>query len=324
MEERQSGVVTRGTAAALLIGVVMAWGLSWPIMKVGLEYVSPLTFACIRNVVAATAMGCISFAAGQARLPSRGDWPLVLSVGAVQIAGFLGLITVALQFVPAGRSAILAFTTPIWVVPLALFVLKEPLGVLRSMGFVLGIGGVAVMFNPAGFDWHDSDVLIGNGLLLFAALLWAFLILQIRLHKWSGSPLSLAPWQMGFGALLLGLSIPILEPEPYLHPEPVFFGVLAYAGLVASAFGVWASVVVTRALPAITVSLGMLASPVVSVVTSVAFFGERLSATNLGGLLLISGGLAAIALAERRGRSATPARVGTAGSAALRVRQAGD
>lgn len=289
----------QGTAAWVLAAVVVVWGLSWPVMKVGVEYLSPITFACLRNLLAAVAMFGVSAALGQFRLPHRQDMPLVLSVGAIQIAGYLALVTVALQFVPAGRSAILAFTTPIWVVPGAIFLLRESFGGLKAIGFLLGMVGVGVMFNPGEFDWSDRDQIIGNGLLLLAALLWGVLILQIRMHRWRGSPLSLAPWQMSFGALVLALLIPVLEPQPRLEWSWPLVGVLCYAGFVASAFGVWGSVAATQALPAITVSLALLGSPVVSVMVSALFLGEPITATNLGGLLLISGGLAALAYAQR-------------------------
>ncbi|MBL4623270.1 MAG: DMT family transporter, partial [Immundisolibacteraceae bacterium] len=211
----------------------------------------------------------------------------------------LGLATIALQYVPAGRSSILAFTTPIWVVPGAIWFLGERLGKLKLIGSVFGIAGVAVMFNPAAFDWNDPDTLLGNGFLLLAAMLWGLVMLQIRGHRWIGSPLSLAPWQMSIGAIALFLLMPWFEPSPRFDRSAELFAVLVYAGVFASAFGVWGMVAVSQALPSISVSLAMPASPAISVVSAMILLSEPITWTNAGGLVLISAGLVCIALAER-------------------------
>jgi drug/metabolite transporter (DMT)-like permease len=70
-------------------------------------------------VMGAIILFAVAAALGELRWPSRRDWPIVLAVGALQMAAFMALTTVGLQFVPAGRSAILAYTTPLWVTPLA-------------------------------------------------------------------------------------------------------------------------------------------------------------------------------------------------------------
>ena len=57
---------------------------------------------------------------GRLRWPARGDWPIVLSVGALQLASFFALTNLGMQSLPAGRSSVLAYTASLWVVPLSL------------------------------------------------------------------------------------------------------------------------------------------------------------------------------------------------------------
>ena len=215
------------------------------------------------------------------------------------MGAFLGLVTVALQFVSAGRSSILAYTTALWVVPGAALFLGERLTGTKLTGFMLGMAGVAVMFNPAAFDWTDTSVLIGNGLLMLAALAWAAQIIQVRGHRWHASPLELAPWQFTVAAVALFPFALFMDAGRSIDWTGQAAAVLFYNGPIATAFCFWAVVTVNRALPAITTSLGTLGVPVAGVAASAAMLGEPVTLTNLAGLVLILGGLAWLALGDR-------------------------
>lgn len=293
------GVSTR-TALVLLACVIVLWGANWPVMKVGLQFIPPLSFAAARMVMGAVILFGVAAALGELRWPSRQDWPIVLAVGAIQMAAFMALSTIGLQFVPAGRSAILAYTTPLWVTPLAIYVLGERLSRAKLYSLLCGLGGVAVLFNPFGFDWHDPRVLLGNGLLLAAALLWALLIVQVRRHHWQGSPLSLGPWQFSVAAVLLVPLALIFEADRPWHWSSELGWVLLYNGPLATAFCFWAMLTINRALPAITTSLGSLGVPAFGLLASTLALGEPVTVTNLLGFLLIAGGVAGVVLADRR------------------------
>ncbi len=296
------GVVSRRTAWLLLASVIVLWGANWPVMKVGLTYLPPISFAAVRLVLGAATVAAVAPVRGELRLPARQDLPVVLGVGLMQMAGYLGLVTFGLQYVPAGRSAILAYTTSLWVVPMATLLLGERLSGLRLAGFCLGLGGVLVLFNPFGFDWTDPQVILGNGLLLLAALLWAILIVQVRGHRMAGSPLSLAPWQFAIGAALLVPLAVALEGDRPWDWSPALAAILVYNGPLATAFCFWAVITITRSLPAITTSLSSLGVPVFGLTVSALTIGEPLTPTNVAGLLLIVAGLACVTVADRSAR----------------------
>ncbi|CDI03357.1 putative Integral membrane protein [Candidatus Competibacter denitrificans Run_A_D11] len=294
-----SGVSPR-TALVLLLFVIILWGANWPVMKVGLHFISPLRFVAARMVMGAVILFGVAAMLGELRWPSRRDWPIVLAVGAIQMAAFMALTTVALQFVPAGRSAILAYTTPLWVTPLAIHLLGERLNQIKLYGLLCGLGGVAVLFNPSGFDWSDPHVLLGNGLLLAAALAWALLIVQVRRHHWQGSPLSLGPWQFSVAsALLVPLALVFEADRPWQGSVELGW-VLLYNGPLATAFCFWAMLTINRALPAITTSLGSLGVPAFGLLASTLALGEPVTLTNVLGFLLIAGGVVGVILADRR------------------------
>ena len=269
-------------------------------MKIAMQdqLIAPFTFALARVLMSMLLMFLVAAIAGQLRFPSRHDWPLVLSIGLIQMGTFMALVNYALQFVPAGRSAILTYTTPIWVVPMAIVVFGEKVGRKKWFGFSLGVLGILVMFNPMSFDWSDPGVVKGNGILLGTAFLWAVLMIHIRGHEWQGTPLSLAPWQfLVASVVLLPLAYAFESDRQIIWSETTFW-VLVYNGPLATAFCFWAMITVTRALPAINTSLGMLGVPVMGVVCAALVLDEPLSLENLAGLVLICGGLAALTLAD--------------------------
>lgn len=286
-------ISVNGAALGLLAAVIVLWGANWPILKIGLEYIDPLWFAVLRLLLGILTFVAILAAQGKLRLPPRGDWPVVFTVGLLQMAAFMALINIALMWVPAGRSAILAYTTPLWVAPGAALLLGERLDLRRLMGVGLGLAGIVVLFNPLGFDWSDGQVVAGNMLLLVAALAWAMAIVHVRFHQWQSSPLELAPWQMMIGLVPLVILAWVIEGAPSVDPTPEFLWIAFYNGPLATALAFWAAITVTRMLPAVTVSLAFLCVPVAGLLFSWALLGEVLTATNVVGLALIAAGVAA-------------------------------
>ncbi|HEY0676463.1 MAG TPA: DMT family transporter [Immundisolibacter sp.] len=291
-------------AAGLFVLMVVLWGVNWPVMKVGLEYIPPFHFALLRLTLGAVTMIAVAARARELRLPARQDWPIVLSVGLIQMGTFMVLGFLGLLYVGSGRAAILAYTTPLWVLPLSVWVLKERLSGGKIAGFVLGLAGVAVLFNPAGFDWGDRRVLLGNGLLLLGALLWALQIVHVRTHRWVGTPLSLLPWQQTVAVLALAPLAWLLEADATIRWTPESIAILAYNGPLTSGFCFWILLTVTRALPAVTTSIGSLATPLVGMLAGAWWLDEPLSATNTGGLALIGGAVAMLVLSEAWARRA--------------------
>lgn len=296
---------SRRTAFVLLAVVILIWGINWPVMKVGLEVLPPFTFAAMRIVLGAITLFAVLAWRGGISLPKRHDLPVMLSVGLGQIGAFLAFVNLALEHVPAGRSAILSYTTPIWVVPVAVIVLHERMGRRTVIGLVLGFLGIAALFNPWAFDWSNRAALIGNGYLLLAAIAWAASILHVKIHRWTSSPLELTPWQLVTAAVPLTILALAFEHSQWQPLDRTALLVLAFNGPLSTAFAVWAWISVNRTLPAITSSLGSLGVPAVGLIASVVTLGESLDAATVAGLMLIVGGLILVSLdsastAERR------------------------
>jgi drug/metabolite transporter (DMT)-like permease len=284
----------------LASAVLCAWGVSWPVMKLALHEAPPLWLVALRLGIGCIVLFIALGISGREFLPSRQSLPLLLSVGLAQMGGFTMLITLGLTHVEAGRSAILAYTTPLWVTPIAVLFFKEPLSKLALLGIILGIMGVVCLFNPLSFNWGNHTALMGNGLLLLAAFVWALVIIHIRFGKHHRTPLELAPWQMLLGAIFIAMMAYIFEPNPVIHWSWPLVAELSYLGPIASAFAYWGAIELNRQLPATTISLLLLAVPVIGLLSSAAILGEKITMNTLLAMLLILTGLACVALTKRK------------------------
>ena len=98
---------------------VCGWGLTWPINKLILESMSPYWMSAFRSAIATVVLLAIALPRGRLPVPTRADMPVVLSITLLHMVGFAVLASIGLQLVPVGRSVVLAYTTPLWVMPSA-------------------------------------------------------------------------------------------------------------------------------------------------------------------------------------------------------------
>jgi drug/metabolite transporter (DMT)-like permease len=167
--------------------------------------------------------------------------------------------------------------------------------------------GLLVLFNPLAFDWTSRAAVLGNGAILLGALLWAASILHIRAHRWQSTPFDLVPWEM---LLATALVIPLAFASDG-PPRPEWTGrivaLLLYAGIPGTAVAYWATAMASRALPAVTTSLGLLATPVLSVTVATLWLREPVTLSLVAAIVLILGGVALGTTSHRDpARSAAP------------------
>ncbi|MDR2818970.1 MAG: DMT family transporter [Desulfovibrio sp.] len=284
--------MSRRAAILLFSIVILAWGMNWTVVKLIVLEVPPLWSAVLRTGIAAVTVFVVQCATGQFVIPKRHDVYIVLVIGVINMAVAPALMAAGLQFMPAGRSIVLGYTTPLWVAPGAWFFLHEKLPRRRLVGIIIGMCGVVVLCNPLALYQGNSDVLIGTALLLLNAFSWAVGILCIRAYVWLSTPFQLLFWQTLLGTLLLLLPALAVEGVPSFTLTPSLALLLAYSGIPATALAVWAMTVINSCLPAATTSLSVLATPVVGIFSAVIFLGESVDMPLVVATGLILGGIA--------------------------------
>ncbi len=290
---------TRPIYLILLTNVVI-WALAWPISKIGLQYMGPLWYTAIRFIIATITCFIGLGLVGALKIPQKKDLPVILGIGILQMTLFLSFMNIGLFYVGAGRAAILAYSTPLWVTPLAAIFFHESLSPLKVVGVLLGLSGILILFSPTSLDWSNHNVVYGNILLVLAAFVWALSILQSRFGRWHSPPLQLVPWQLLLATVLTTLFAYFKEPLDTIQWNTTLNLTLIYNGILATAFGYWASVTVFKNLPAINASLSYLSVPVLGLLCSAYILGEAVSFSMTIAIILIMTGLVCVALSKNK------------------------
>lgn len=279
---------SRGALAALS-GTILIWAYSWVVMKQALTWAGPFDFAALRYLLGAAVLFLALLASRQSLKPP----PLLPTalIGLCQTAAFQGLEQWALVGGGAGHVALLAYSMPFWAVLLAWPLLAERPTARHWRGLALAAAGLLCILEP----WRGLGSPLSTLLALAGGVGWAGgTVLSKRLfQRHAVSPLALTSWQMLIGALALG-AIALLVPQRPIEWNGRFAGALVYSAVMASAvaWGLW--LVVLKRLPTAVASLSSLGVPVVSVLLAWLILGERPSAVEAGGIVLVLLGLAAI------------------------------
>jgi len=276
--------------------IILSWGLSWPINKIGLESMSPLWYTAIRLIIGTVTMMAFVMAIKQFSLPDKRDLPLIIIIGLFQISIYILLVNIGLAYLPAGKSSLLAYTTPLWVMPAAILIFKEEAGPLKWCGFILGSIGLILLLSPWELDWTNKHILFGSAMLLLASLVWAISMLCTRYMHWHKSPLELIPWQLLIGTVPILMFALYKEPSFVVHWSGPLILSLIYTGFLVTGLSYWSGVVINKELPTIVVSLGFLAVPVFSIFISSIFMHEAISNIMAIAMVLILAGLVCIAI----------------------------
>jgi drug/metabolite transporter (DMT)-like permease len=141
------------------------------------------------------------------------------------LAGTLGLVLAfwAYQKLPLAEANALAFTRTLWIVPLAIFVLRERIGRWRLGATIIGFGGVLVMLQPSianAVGWPAAAALA-------SAALFATTVIGVKMMTRDHSVAVLMVWSAVLGFVL---AIPLALME-WRWPTPLDLALLAAMGV---------------------------------------------------------------------------------------------
>ena len=290
-EEKAEAAIT---AAALVPVAVLTliWGCNWPILKMGVTEIAPLTFRAFTLLFAALGMLVVAHLSGNSLRIPRALWGKVAVLALCNIAIWNGLLLFGVRQLPAGRSAILAFTMPVWSVLFSLVLLSEPLGRRRIAGMALGMLGMALLL---GDDIrHFQRAPTAALLILGAAIGWA--LGTVLLRKWH-LPLpqnTLSGWMMLAGWAPLALLAPLFDPGPLTMPSATGWFALLYNVFLAGTLAHWAWYTLARTLPVAVSSMSSLPVPIVGVFSGMLLLGERPGPSEWIALALVVAAMVAV------------------------------
>ncbi len=282
--------------------LTVIWSFGWTTMKLATRASGPFTFSAHRYIVGTVVLFALMALRRDGLKPT--PWLPTILIGLTQTAGFQALEQWALMSGGVGKSVLLAYTMPFWVVPLAWWWVHEKPGPKRWICIaVAGLGFICVVepWRPLGAPYSILLALAGG-------LVWAIgtvIAKRLFVQHPEVSPLRLTAWQMLIGTLALIILALAAHERPVAWTN-MYVGAVLYNGVLSSAVG-WALwTMIIRRLPASVAGLTSLAVPVLGVLFAWALLDERPSGIEGGGIVLISIALVALNLWTRQRQQPRP------------------
>jgi drug/metabolite transporter (DMT)-like permease len=269
----------------LLVALCLAWGLTWPAMRIALVDLPPFTMRMFSALIGAVSMSALAALAGRpARIPPRQTWAYISVVSFFNIILFSICVAFAQLYTLTGRVAIVVYTMPIWASVMSWFLLGERPTKYTGVALALCCVGMAVLVYPLA----HAGIPVGILLSLVAAAGWAVGTIFVKRAPQQIEPFTLATWQ-----LIVALAVMVLLTASFERSFDIAtvgwksWAGAAFSGLFGSAIAYYLWFHIIRLLPASTASLGALSSPVIGLVSSIFLLGEIPTTTDVIGFALI-------------------------------------
>ncbi|AST68643.1 O-acetylserine/cysteine exporter [Kosakonia cowanii] len=271
--------------------VVVAWGLNFVVIKVGLHAMPPLMLAGLRFLL--VAFPALLFVA-RPKVPMR----LLLGYGLTISFGQFAFLFCAIKFgMPAGLASLVLQAQAFFTIILGAGIFGERLQVKQLVGIALAVVGVLVLIQASFTGQHIP--LLGFMLTLAGAFSWAcgnIFNKKIMQHSSRPAVMSLVVWSalipiVPFMVCSLIFDGPALMLESVVAIDTTTLLSLVYLAFIATilGYGIWGTLLgryeTWRVAP-----LSLLV-PVVGMASAALLLDEKLSVMQLAGAVLVMAGL---------------------------------
>jgi len=295
----QPATVARSTiapAGLLFLAITsIGWGFNWPVTKFLLSELPPLTLRGTTGVIGAALLALLALLRGQSLAVERLMWPRLVMAGVLNVSAWMVLMGLALLYLPASETALIAYTMPVWASLLAWPVLGERPTLLRTLALVMAFAGLASIMGGNGLSASVAKL---PGILMALGGAFGFAVGTVLAKKLPIKlpPLTSAAWQIGLGCVPITLVGLLIEKSDWLHVTSLGWWLLLYSTVVQFCIAYVAWFAALSRLPASVAAIGTMAVPVIGVVASALTLHEPLGAGQIAALVFT---LAAVVLATR-------------------------
>ncbi len=277
----------------LLVALSVLWGGSFFFAKVAVAELPPLTVVWLRVSAATVALLAFLRLTAVAMPTSAASWCRFAVMGLLNNVVPFGLMFWAQTRISTGLAAILNATTPLFGLVLSRFLARdERLTPGRIAGVLCGFCGVVVMI---GLDALRADTeVLAQFAVLAGACSYGLAGIYGRRFR-DAPPMTTAAGQLAASTLIL-LPLIAIADQPWMLPMPSAHTIAALAGLalLSTALGYVLYFRILAESGANNLLLVTLLIPLSALLLGTIVLGERLVAAQIGGMVLIIAGLAAI------------------------------
>ncbi len=277
----------RGRDYVFVILASVFWGTAFPATKFVVDAVDPLFITAARLGIG-TLLGFVILAALH-----RLDWsflrdPLVWLLGLLNALAF-NLQNVGLVYTTASKTALLVNVNIVFIAILMAVLYKERVTSPRTLGILLGVGGVVVLatkLNPASLLGGEF---LGDALVFGSGVVWAFYVVGVKAEVDRGGDY-IALTATVLATTTVFAMVPLLLVPVGLPSSVLSWSVVAYLGLIPTFLPMLLYTLSLRTISPTVSSLLILLEIVVAALLAVFLFGEVLDVFTLaGGALILLG-----------------------------------
>lgn len=281
----------------LLVCLTLAWGLNWPVMKYGVQDLPPVQFRAICIAGGLVALWAYARVTGVSLAVAPGRWMTVLKLAIPNAIIWHLLVVIALRMLPAGRSAILGYTMPVWVVVAGMLFFHERPSARQAVGVLSAFIGMVLLLSS------ELRAIAGSPqatlLVLGAAAAWGYGTHLMRRELRDMPTLALTFWMLAMTLVVMVVYTVAFERTSWRMPHLGEWGSIVYNMLLAIAFchAAWSHL--ARTLPPVASSLSVMMIPVLGVFSSMWLLGESPFWQDYVALVLILVAMAVVLLPPR-------------------------
>ena len=271
-------------ARVMLVVLGLIWGVTWPVMKIALNEIPPLTMRGTAAVLGAVTYYILCVVMRRSlRIPSLKVWAHVVVGSLLNIVAFSLFSAFAQLAATTSRVAILAYTMPIWAVLLAWWFLGERPNRVQVLALLLCAIGLAILIYPLAAHGIPLGILFA----LAIGVCWAGGTVYLKWAHIDADQMGVGSWQMTIAAVILVAATLLFDGRHFSGAHLDGYLATAWTGIASNgvAYALWFTII--RRLPAVTASLGVLTSPVVGVIGSFLVLGEVPTVADMIGFALI-------------------------------------
>lgn len=282
-------------AIAMGVSFALLWASAFTATRIAVLAAPPLTALVLRFALSAVIAIGLARGLGQSWRLSRAEWRTVLLFGLCQNALYLGFAWVAMQYVEASVSAIIASTMPLIVAFLGWVVYGERLRPMAVAGLVAGVIGVTIIM---GVRLQHGLNLHGVFLCVCSVIALTFATLSARGAGGSRNMMMIVGLQMLVGSVALLLPALVMEWDRPVVWSGELIAAMAYSVLVPGIVATWIWFLLVARVGAVRAATFHFLSPIFGVAIAAALLGERFGASDVIGALIVAAGILMVQLAR--------------------------
>ena len=258
----QKNITLKAFVALFLLTLI--WGYNWVVMKLAVQYASPFQFAALRTFLGALMLFAVMFFTK--RPLALKEFPTMLLLGLLQTCGFTGLLIIALVHGGAGKTAVLAYTMPFWVMLFAWPLLGEKVQGWQWLAVLFALFGIVLIFDPLHIKADGFSMFLA----ICSGIFWAIsAIVSKKLHQRLPDMdlLNITAWPLLLGSIPIVL-LALFLPAPPIQWTMTFINTILFSVFLSGSLAWVLWIYALQRLQAGIASMASMLAPVIGVLAA--------------------------------------------------------